>query len=158
MNQIDKKYYLLVNRLATSVAYKVGNISYQEDLANEFCADLLDGRFDEKQPGNGLIKRIMLTYFDRWTRIRVSVDRIREYLRYASRIPCPPSDFFELKEIWEIASEAQKTSLFILLTEGNFISAGTTKINGKRYINNMYKLRKKIRKLNEYNSHSSSER
>jgi hypothetical protein len=157
IHKIDKEYYLLINRLASSVAYKVGNISYKEDLANEFCADLLEGKFDEKQPGNGLIKRIMLTYFDRWTRIRVSVYRIREYLKYASRTPCPPSDFFELKEIWEIASEAQKTSLFILLTEGKFISTGT-KIEGIRYIHNMCKLRKKIRKLNEYYSNSSSER
>jgi hypothetical protein len=103
-----------VASIARYVSIRMGHPGLHEDLAQEFLADVLSGRFCTNS-NFCVIYRAMAHYYRLWEKPRTQAHTIDAYWKMCARKPSLPSDFFELKELWNSATEGEKQGIFALL-------------------------------------------
>lgn len=112
--EISKHDYSRLLGIACKVAGYFNLNSIAADLCQEYIADLIDGRFIWNGKTTHPYK-IMMHYLRTWEKPRTLDSTKYTYWMSCSRKPILPSDFFELKELWESASEAEKNGIFSLM-------------------------------------------
>lgn len=100
--------------IARYVSIRMGYPGLHEDLAQEFLADVMSGRFSPNSDFC-VVYRAMALYYRLWEKPRTQTRTINAYWKMCARKPSLPSDFYELKELWNSATEGEKQGIFALL-------------------------------------------
>jgi hypothetical protein len=128
---------------ANSVAKWRNAQMWSDDLVQECMLTILEGiplRLDR----TGL-SWFMHGLLDKWMRTRRSLSTVIAVALEMTRAETLPCDFVELKEIWELATPAEKKALFILMTEGSYRKDGASKRERFRDSTALYNLRQKLK-------------
>lgn len=109
----EHDYHRLLG-IAVRVARNFGVVYIAEDFCQEYIADLIDGRFEWDGKTTHPYK-IMMHYYRLWEKPRTASLTKESYWKHILRKPIIPSDYFELKELWESATEVERSGIFALM-------------------------------------------
>lgn len=114
-----------------------------EDLVQECLALMIEGeriRLDRKG-----LNWTMHGLLDIWLGSRRKLSNVVAVAKEHTTSPTLPSDYFELKEIYELATPAERKALFVLATEGVYRMDGASKKERMRDSAALYSLRRKLK-------------
>ena len=129
---------------ANAVASRRNAWMWSEDMVQECALMMLDGHNRVRLDRKGLTW-LMHGLLDVWLGSRRKLSTVVATAKEMTRAPTIPSDFCELKEIYELATPAERRALFVLATEGYYRMDGASKKERMRDSAALYSLRKKIK-------------
>lgn len=127
---------------ANSVASSRNAWMWRDDLVQEVATAIIAGvkiRLDRVG-----LNWIMHDLLDKWMGTRRKATTVLAVALEMTVSPALPTDAYQLKEIYEIASPAQRRALFVLMTEGSYRKDGASLKERMRDSAALYDLRKKI--------------